>query len=83
MGPIASRGCYGFDKLAEKAIVIQVVESDEKAEAPVTWVHSHEGGRTFYSTMGVPEDFQNENFRRLLVNAVFWAGQRDAEKMKK
>jgi hypothetical protein len=33
--------------------------------------------------MGVPEDFKDENFRRLLVNAIFWTAQRDPEGMKK
>jgi len=33
--------------------------------------------------MGVPEDFQDENFRRLLTNAIFWTAQRDPEKMKR
>jgi hypothetical protein len=33
--------------------------------------------------MGVPEDFLDENFRRVLANAIFWTAQRDAEKERK
>jgi type 1 glutamine amidotransferase len=69
--------------LAEKAVVLQVVESDKKTKRPATWAHEHKGGRTLYSTMGVPEDFKDANFRRLLVNAIFWTAKRDPDKMKK
>jgi type 1 glutamine amidotransferase len=83
VGPITSRGYYGNDKLAEDADVLQVVESDRKTPLPVTWAHTYKGGRTIYTSMGVPEDFRDEQFRRLLVNAIFWTTQRDPDKMKK
>ncbi len=67
VGPINSRGPYRFGKLSDKAVVLQIVESDKKIKAPATWIHEYQGSRMFYSTMGVPEDFQNEHFRRLLV----------------
>lgn len=83
VGPIDSRGRYNFDKLAEAAIVLQVVDAPgKKVPSPVSWVHSYKGGRTFFSTMGVPEDFENETFRRLLTNAIFWTAQRDPDKLK-
>jgi len=47
---------------------------------PVAWVRTHKGGRVFYTSLGVPEDFQDENFRRLLANAVFWAANRSPAK---
>ena len=78
VGPIASRGCYRFGDLAAKTTVLQVVESDKKLKAPATWVHEHRGGRVFYSTMGSPEDFLNENFCRLLVNAIYWTARRES-----
>ena len=40
---------------------------------PVAWTKSHKGGRIFTTTMGSSQDFQNEAFRRLLVNASYWA----------
>lgn len=43
----------------------------------------HNGGRIFYTSLGVPEDFANENFRRMLTNAIFWTMHRDPERMKK
>jgi type 1 glutamine amidotransferase len=83
VGPITSKGYYGNGKLADDAIVLQLVETNSKTPRPVSWVHTYKGGRTFYTSMGVPEDFQDENFRRLLSNAIFWAAQRDPAKMKK
>jgi type 1 glutamine amidotransferase len=77
VGPSASKGPYRFENLADKAIVVQNVASDKKVKAPASWVHEYKGGRTFYSTMGQPADFQNPDFRRLLENAIFWTTKRD------
>jgi type 1 glutamine amidotransferase len=83
VGPITSRGYYGNDKLADDTVVLQVMESEKKVKPPVSWVHTYNGGRTFYTSMGVPEDFQDENFRRLLSNAIFWTARREPETLKK
>lgn len=45
---------------------------------PVAWVRSYTGsqgrtGRVFTTTMGSSQDLGNEGFRRLLVNACYWA----------
>ena len=52
-------------------------------DTKAVWMDAMKGGRTVYTSMGVPEDFKDENFRRLLVNALFWSAQRDPEQMKK
>lgn len=83
VGAITSKGYYGNDKLADDVEVLQLVESDKKAPLPVTWSHSYKGGRNIYTSLGVPEDFEDENFRRLLTNAIFWTAQRDPEKLRK
>lgn len=81
--PITSKGYYNNGKLADDAVVLQVVESEKKTAQPVTWTHAYKGGRTVYTSMGVPEDFKDDGFRRLLINAIFWTAQHDPEKMKK
>jgi type 1 glutamine amidotransferase len=84
VGPMASRGYYGFKPLAKDSVVLQAVDEPErKLKRPVTWVHTYKGGRMFYTSMGVPEDFRDENFRRLLANAIFWTSHRDPEKVKR
>ncbi len=43
-------------------------------ENPVAWTwESASGARTFMTTMGHPEDFQQEAVQRLCVNAIHWA----------
>lgn len=45
-------------------------------EEPLAWVRTSDGRRVFYTSMGLPEDFRNEYFLRLLDNALFWAAGR-------
>jgi type 1 glutamine amidotransferase len=51
------------------------VHPDKPAEPnPVAWTwQTKQGARSFYTSMGHPEDFQVESFQRLVVNAIFWA----------
>lgn len=47
---------------------------------PVAWTQEYQfpdglPGRAFTTTMGAPQDFANAGFRRLLVNACYWAVQ--------
>jgi len=40
---------------------------------PVAWTNRYGKSRVFYTSLGHPDDFKNEDFRTLLINAVFWA----------
>ncbi len=42
----------------------------------VAWTNTHKGGRIFYTSLGYIEDFENASFRRLLLNGIFWAMER-------
>ena len=44
---------------------------------PIAWTRTHKGGRIFYTSLGAPDDFANESFRRVLVNALFWTARRE------
>ncbi len=48
---------------------------------PLAWTNAPPaGGRVFYTSLGHPQDFESEPFRRLLTNAIFWAmGRGQAE----
>jgi type 1 glutamine amidotransferase len=49
-------------------------DRQERVDNPVAWTYrTKAGGRVFMTTMGHPEDFAVENFRRLVINAVHWA----------
>ena len=58
--------------------------ASDKEVLPVAWTRTYEGadgarGSVFTTTHGASEDFPNEGFRRLLVNAALWAvGLEDA-----
>jgi hypothetical protein len=50
----------------------------DKSPCPNSWTRTYSGkdgatGRVFNTTSGASEDITNEDFRRLLVNACFWA----------
>ncbi len=46
---------------------------------PIAWTHTHSGGgRVFTTTMGHPEDFRVSDFRRLVVNGIYWGLNREA-----
>jgi nicotinamidase-related amidase/type 1 glutamine amidotransferase len=48
--------------------------ADSQNNEPVAWTWTRgDGGRSFYSSLGHPEDFQNADFQRLLLNGVYWA----------
>lgn len=45
-------------------------------EQPVAWVNRRgDGGWSFYTSLGHPDDFARPEFRRLLANAVRWAAR--------
>lgn len=58
--------------------------AEGKDPCPGAWVRSYQNaagdsGRVFTTTYGASEDLRNEGFRRMMVNACFWAaGLEDA-----
>ena len=40
---------------------------------PVVWTKTHDNRRVFFTTFGHPEDFKNDDFRRLTINGLLWA----------
>jgi type 1 glutamine amidotransferase len=47
---------------------------------PIAWAREANGGRVFYTSLGGTKDFQDPNFRRLLVNALHWLAKRSPGK---
>jgi type 1 glutamine amidotransferase len=69
---------YRNTGLAKDVTLLASATSDGKTE-PVAWTRLHNNGRVFYTSLGGPDDFKDENFRRLLVNAIFWTTGREAK----
>lgn len=80
--PFISMKLYKCGELPETTTVLQMGDIG-KAAYPVTMVNEYNGGRVFYTSLGAGEDFQDDNFRRMLSNAIFWTTHRDVSKMKK
>jgi type 1 glutamine amidotransferase len=44
---------------------------------PLTWTHEYKGGRVFYTSLGGTDDFKNDNFIKMLTNALAWVSKRE------
>ena len=75
VGEITSDKLYKTGPLAKGTTVLQQGDIGTDSHA-VSWVNTRKSGRTFYTSLGVPKDFENENFRRVLANAIFWTAKR-------
>ena len=47
---------------------------------PLAWTREYKGGRIFYTSLGHQKDFEDENFLRMIANALFWTTKRIPEK---
>jgi type 1 glutamine amidotransferase len=61
-----------------KGMTADAQPDPEKEEVPVVWTRSYSGvgsaeGRVFTTTHGASEDFLNDGFRRMMINAALWA----------
>lgn len=56
-------------------------DKKDATDNPVAWtgVNSY-GGKFFMTTLGHPEDFKQESFQRLVINAIHWAGGKPVPK---
>ncbi|QJW93494.1 PVC-type heme-binding CxxCH protein [Frigoriglobus tundricola] len=50
-----------------------------KESEPVAWTREKDGRRVFYTSLGYPDDFKNDNFVRLLTNGLAWATKSEWE----
>ncbi|RUL88937.1 ThuA domain-containing protein [Tautonia sociabilis] len=66
---------YKASPLAEDCRVLLEGTSPEGTE-PLAWTRELDGARVFYTSLGHQADFEQEAFRRLLADALFWASRR-------
>jgi type 1 glutamine amidotransferase len=72
--PFPSMGSlYKTSPLAESTTLLLIGAIPGQEPEPVAWTNRRGSARFFYTSLGHPADFQNTEFRKLLVNAVFWA----------
>lgn len=72
--PLLSNGSlYKAGPLADSARLLLIGTIPDQPPEPVAWTNRYKNARVFYTSLGHPDDFENPSFRRLLLNAVFWA----------
>lgn len=85
--PWVEAGGYWTAPKDSQALTLSIPLQTMKQDAPVTegkeycpgaWIRNYKNdegksGRVFATSYGASEDLQNEEFRRLLVNGIFWS----------
>lgn len=81
--PFISNGSlYETSPLAGSAQLLLTGSIPGQKPEPVAWTNMYKQARIFYTSLGHPDDFGNPEFRRLLINAVFWAMDKPVPKEK-
>jgi putative membrane-bound dehydrogenase-like protein len=76
VGPFRSPGSLYKNPSISDNVTVLLTGTIPGHTEPVAWVRVHNGGRVFYTSLGQQKDFENQNFKRLLVNALFWTAKR-------
>jgi len=83
IGPWTRPGkLYKNPDLADDVTLLLIGEGKNATE-PLAWCrtyHQQNGGRSFYTSMGLPADFDDERFLKLVAGAIWWTAKRPIEK---
>ncbi|NQV36172.1 MAG: ThuA domain-containing protein, partial [Phycisphaeraceae bacterium] len=72
--PLVSNGSlYEVRPLVRATTPLLIGTIAGQESEPVAWTNQYHGGRIFYTSLGHADDFMIPAFRKLLLNAVFWA----------
>ena len=81
--PFTSIGSlYKASPLTKSTKTLLIGTIPDKEPEPVAWTNRYRKSRVFYTSLGHVDDFENPQFRRLLINAVFWAMDKPISKVK-
>lgn len=72
---IGNGSLYKVNPLVNDASPLLIGTIPGQPAEPIAWTHLYgpKHARVFYTSLGHPDDFQNPEFRRLLLNGVAWA----------
>ena len=71
-------GTYNAQPLADTATPLLFGRTGDLPSEPIAWVNRYRpASRIFYTSLGSRENFEREDFQRLLGNAVLWTIGRD------
>ena len=71
-----STGSLYYTSPVKQDTIVLMNGSVEDRTEPLTWVRTHRGTRVVYTGLGHPDDFKQAEFRKLLVNMIFWSMDR-------
>ncbi len=73
----AGGSLYKTSPVAQSATILLQGKVHDQAAEPVAWTFQRDdGGRSFYTSLGHPKDFENPAFQQLLLNGIYWASER-------
>lgn len=73
---VGNGSLYRVNPLAKGAQPLLIGTIPKKPSEPVAWTFNRaDGGKSFYTSLGHPDDFAEPAFRKLLVNALRWAAE--------
>ena len=64
---------YHVAPLTDKSATILLTGTAGGKVEPIAWTRTAGKSRVFYTSLGYPEDFQQPQFRTLLINGIRWA----------
>jgi len=80
--PFTSIGSlYEASPLTKSTKTLLIGTIPDKETEPVAWTNRYRKSRVFYTSLGHVDDFKNPQFRRLLINAVFWSMKKPVPKI--
>lgn len=79
-GFISDGSLYKNTPLQPGAKPLLMGKVEGQPSQPVAWTHQYKGGRVFYTSLGHPNDFKGDSFRRLVRNGIEWTLNRPLEK---
>ncbi len=56
-----------------QTLLLGKTEDGNSETEPTAWVNTHANRRVFYTSLGAPSDFEDPDFRRLLLNGILWS----------
>lgn len=78
--PFKSKGSLYKNTGLAKDVEVLLTGAIPGHTEPIAWTRTYKGARVFYTSLGHQKDFEDDNFVRLVVNALFWTAQREPEK---
>ncbi len=61
------------NQLDPEATALLTGQTAGQAPEPVVWTYGYKGGRIFYTSLGHWDDWKIDDFRGMMVRAIFWA----------